>query len=836
MLTGPLWAQSITWRIPEYGSGAAVAGTPPKALAFDAGGNVYTLAYTADAFGDGLRLLHYQSSAGGVLWQRDFASLLGSIAWGFPTAALASAGDDAALIMTDYDTHLFARVARVRGSDGAILWQHEEHGVDELVLHAAASDTAGNIVAAGTSGPYNGPLLGQVAKFRGSDGERLWSVAVDPSVCGVAAPISFHFADVATDSHDDVLVVGVSLSDPAVAFCAFKLDGSSGAALWWYGQPRGGAGVGMPHIVVDSQGNAVVGNPYGGAPSALVKLNGATGGALWSKQSLPSNTLFALDSSGNVIVSADVTRAYAAADGHVLWPQDSPLAGSPVVSGGTIVLASSDSANSRLRFAGLDVQDGSPLWSSDFDVGTTDYWNALAVAADQNGHFAALQADTLCCAHQQLLTVAGESASGEINWHASDPLTAASQALLVEPDPYLNRTSALTADGAMITVGEAYPGFQIGTYPGYDARVLVSKRSVHDGHRIWTRTVEAGLNYCRPSQLVLDANGDAVVAATCSGVPQTIKVHGSDGSIAWTGASMEGCDYASAQSVATDASNDVYSTGTCASGGNFAGQFTVKYDGSTGAKKWEQVTAATSSSYSQFLAAPSADGVVIGGLLNRSGNPDAQASSLVIRKLHAADGTPAWSHYLDPPVGGFYELRSLATYTNGDVAVAGVGSSDGARIARLKALDGTEKWAIADAEVAPISLSIDNVGNVVVAGNSVAKYAAASGARQWLFPQAFNDLTFDATGNILATGTCVEAMVHTKLCVVAINASNGTQLWQAVDPMNPTSLDFGTGVLSATDGSILVSAQFALPGASPWTLVRFAGPSTDGLFANGFEP
>jgi len=824
----PALAQSITWRIPEYGVGASVAGTPRQSLAFDATGNLYAFAETVDANGTGLRLQHYQSPAGDVLWQRDFPSLLGTIAWGFSTAALTSVGEDAVVTTTDYDTHLFARIARVRGSDGAILWQSERHGSEELVLHAAAFDTTGDILAAGSVGPYNGPILGRVAKFRGSDGENVWNADVDPTLCGMTPPTAFHLVDIATDSHADVLVVGMSVSDALIAFCAFKLDGNSGAMLWWHGEPRNG-GVGLPHLAVDGNGNVVIGTANGGSPSVLVKLNGASGELVWGKDALPSNTLFALDTSGNVIVSADATRAYAATDGHALWPQDSPLAGTPVVSAGVIVLASSEPANSRIRFAGLDVQNGSPLWNSIFDVGTQDYWNSLALAADQNGHFAALQADTLCCVDRQLLTIAGETASGALDWHASDPLAGISQALLEEPNPYLRRMSALTADGGVITAGTAYPGFETGVYVGSDAHVLVSKRAVHDGHLIWSRTVDAGLNSCRPAQLVLDSNGDALVAATCSGVPQVIKIRGSDGIVLWTGASMSNCNFATVESVAVDAANDAYATGGCD-----AAQLTVKYEGATGAEKWKKLTAAEPSEYSAVLAVPAAGEGVILGTTFRLGEPNVSAYRIVVSKLHA-DGSSAWTHSIDPPQNSSYDLRALAVYPGGDIAVSGVADFVSAHLVRIDGSNGLEKWAIDDTDVSGIGITLDSGGNILIAGHGgVAKYAAASGTRQWLFPHPANDLTLDLAGNVLATGAC--APEYLKLCVVDINSLTGSQLWQAADADYPQNSDFGIGVLAPADGGILVTAQFAVPGASPWTLVRLAGPLTDGLLANGFEP
>jgi len=42
--------------------------------------------------------------------------------------------------------------------------------------------------------------------------------------------------------------------------------------------------------------------------------------------------------------------------------------------------------------------------------------------------------------------------------------------------------------------------------------------------------------------------------------------------------------------------------------------------------------------------------------------------------------------------------------------------------------------------------------------------------------------------------------------------------------------------LPGADGAMVISGNYAVPGASPWSLVRVIGPSTDDLFPNGFEP
>jgi hypothetical protein len=302
-----------------------------------------------------------------------------------------------------------------------------------------------------------------------------------------------------------------------------------------------------------------------------------------------------------------------------------------------------------------------------------------------------------------------------------------------------------------------------------------------------------------------------------------------------------------------DSGNNVYATGWCEPPNSYL-QLTVRFDGATGAPSWQKLTAAAASSYSQFLVrADSAGGVIVAGTENLTGDPNSAAVSLIVNKLHAVDGSPVWSQHFDPPENGFESLAALALYSNGDVAVAAIESlaTSNTLAARLRAVDGAIKWATHDtapemAGVTPRAMTLDAQENVLLAGGAGAwKYSGATGTRSWILHglpasvtgESLNDVIAAPDGTVAVTGACnVAGRSVPNLCVVDIASATGLPVWTAVDLPAEPGYSVGIGLVAGADGAMVVSGNYAVPNASPWSLVRVIGPSTDDLFPNGFEP
>ncbi|QBB70027.1 hypothetical protein ELE36_06440 [Pseudolysobacter antarcticus] len=863
-------AQTIAWRVPTYGASPSVAGLGQQSLVFDASDNPYLFVYTSDSNGGGIRLTHYRAVDGSAAWQKDISviapssSSLGSI---YPTAALTTTADDAVVATTNYGAgHLYAEVARYRGTDGSELWRAGEYPQKDLAYAAIATDSTANIIAAGASGIVNITVIsGHVAKFNNNDGSLAWSVDIGAGSCVPGAVANLQFSTAAIDKNGDALVAGFATQNQntGLVFCVAKLSGVDGALLWAYGYTPSGSHPSandLPSMAIDLQGNPIIGNAYtlpNTSPYfnfALVKLSGATGVPLWSEDpvvmggsNVASASIIA-DASGNIVLSSGGgTRKYSSGDGHHLWPQDSAIGGAPAIDSlGNILLvqnASHDSTGPKMNFLALNGADGSQLWSNSFALGGFNYWDALAVAVDRSGHFAAAQTQSsLCCIGKQSLILKAQGTTGAIDWHTNDRVLGPSTATLLEPGPYISRTSALTPDDGIVSTGFSYNPDSVSDY---SRQILVVKRSARDGHLMWSSTASLGSDGCRPSALVVDGNGDVIVVGNCFSEPRTIKLRGTDGKQLWVGSAQSSCAYAVASSVAIDAANDVYATGWCQQPN---GLLTVKYASATGTPLWTQITDSSYSSHSQNLVAVDATGgVLIGGVIDPSGNGSALASSLSVKKLHAGDGSLVWSRRIDRPANGYDELGVMAVYPNGDLVISGSenGTTSNTLSARLNSSDGSVKWMTHDpAAVSPVAMMLDPAGDVLLAGGrSLWKYGGSDGSIGWAltsapsadgFSDSFNDVTLDHSGNVVATGQCRVGGIR-PFCVASVNDATGLQNWRLIG-VDPGKYTVGIGVLVAKDGGILVSTNYAVPDTSPMSLLRITGPFADGIFAAGFEP
>jgi len=168
-------------------------------------------------------------------------------------------------------------------------------------------------------------------KFANSDGHLVWE-----SKEGGAARLDDHSLDVAVDSNDHPVIVGlIQNADNSANLMVVKYDGSNGGAVWAVSEPglvNDLTGDGW--VEVDSNGDVIAGwKTWGGATSydiRLVKYAGATGIEIWS-QTYNHNGASAddpgdmmLDDSDNIIMVGSsagdfLTVKFSGVDGSTLW-------------------------------------------------------------------------------------------------------------------------------------------------------------------------------------------------------------------------------------------------------------------------------------------------------------------------------------------------------------------------------------------------------------------------------------------------------------------------------------------------------------------------------------
>lgn len=858
-------AQSVAWRVSTYGSLPSVLGSFPQTTSYAADGSLYAADELYDAKGVGLRISHYQPGDGQLLWQHDVeiaAPAAGTVAVYGPRAALASIGTDVVVASTNYENgKYYGRIARYAAGDGARLWINSEAPAHDLAYVAIATNSAGDIFVAGNE--VLDVYTGHVARFNSSDGSLVWSTHVDPAACGAGATSDFHLSNVAIGPNSDVIVVGSfgPTSSGAPVFCAVKFSGKDGSFGWAYThRPAGQISLigDSPKVAIDAQSDVVAEGcyrlPTNSDACAVVKLDSTTGMPLWARDQAmlgvaPSASI-ALTSVGDIVLSAHgYTTKLAIDSGDPVWSQNAPVGGAVAIeSSDNVVIASSNAPGpngSPVTYYALDGEDGTTLWSKPLPPNGIDRWNSPTLSLDNAGHFAALQVDTHGYKYRKAQVVSGDSTSGELGWQVVDPVEGPSDAILEDnPGDILGRTSALSPDGAVITAALTYAPNPAAT-SAYET--LIVKRSARDGHLIWSTVLDIpNMDGCEASSLAVDANGDAVVAGSCYSDAYTAKIQGTDGHLLWIGSGTVGCESSNAMSIALDASNDAYVTGYCHTE-SATEQLTVKYDGRTGAVIWPAITPATPSGSSNFLVTvDSSGGVVVSGPVDASSAGTPTAEGISVSRLTPSNGTSIWTKTIDPLSGDSLDLRVLATAPgSGDIVFSGIervvsGGAESAITARLSAADGKVKWLKRDSSVLePVAIAVDANQNVLLDGfRSVWKYAGSDGSTDWsIFDDSetwFYDLTLDGRGNVVATGRCHDANTGSDLCVMSVADATGLENWRLIDSTIGAS-DEGIGVVVAADGGILVSANFAVPGSSPLSLIRVSGPFADGIYSNGFE-
>jgi hypothetical protein len=384
----PLWG-------PALGEGAADPGSTSMSLAGN--GDVILSGLTRSGSETNISLWRFRGSTGVPVWgpatfgpvqqsydgSPSFAFVVsnGRI---FGTVVLVATGINSFELDGESGAPVWGPKPFVPPAVGRILFEDLQVGPDGSVF--AVGDDRATI---------------QVLKYDGATGEALWG------------PISFGAPDttnlawqLAVDAAGDVFLLGYTSSGVAGAM-VLKYSGTDGALLWG---PTILAGVDGPErIVIDSGGNAIVAGwlidaTYYHYHSALAKVSGATGAALWGPvvyESDPSQDDFprslAVDGAGNPLVAGDTwppgappvwfVLKYSGADGSLLWGPAPTLEGQPwgtaVDAAGDLIVTGSGAAMTTVKYSGMD---GSVLWGPLVVHGTTGYGGqGVAIAVDAAG-------------------------------------------------------------------------------------------------------------------------------------------------------------------------------------------------------------------------------------------------------------------------------------------------------------------------------------------------------------------------------------------------------------------------------------------------------------------
>jgi hypothetical protein len=245
------------------------------------------------------------------------------------------------------------------------------------------------------------------------------------------------------------------------------------------------------------------------------------------------------------------------------------------------------------------------------------------------------------------------------------------------------------------------------------------------------------------------------------------------------------------------------------------------------------------------------DNVLVAGWGWLDGSP-----ALEVIKLAGATGTELWHH---DGAEFFSYVTSAAMDPNGNVFVAG-SSTAGWTIVKLDAARGGELWRTSvPGDLGRLSLAIDRVGDLVVAGplgapagsctfpsdSAAIKLAGANGGELWrhaLPCGTASALVLDESADVIVGGE------WTAFSVVRLAGATGAERWRHAFPHMPKRFSAAEALALTTGGDVIVAARNGYRRRGPrrfisgsFTLARLSG--TNGgtrwhrdLFRGGGEP
>ena len=350
----------------------------------------------------------------------------------------------------------------------------------------------------------------------------------------------------------------------------------------------------------------------------------------------------------------------------------------------------------------------------------------------------------------------------------------------------------------------------------------------------------------------MDAAGNIYVTGTSSYGYATVK-YNSSGVLQWT-ARYQGYYYIYNESFAVTADNagNVYVTGTNgASGGTHSDIVTVKYN-SSGVQVWAVRTTGpgVNNDAGRSIAVDASGNIYVVGYLCNTGT-----GSDITTIKYSQDGNILWMMHYNRQASSGDMGKGLVLDAAGNIYVSGStnipNTAFGTDITTIKYNPaGVQQWVmhynpngLADA---PNSITLDNQGNVIVAGTSTGtgpvlgdyitiKYDN-NGNQQWAsrynfqnFNDAVNDVTTDASGNVYVTGYSISTLNGDDYATIKYSPS-GVQQW--VQRYTSSGNDHDEAFAIAVDGagSVYVTGQAAVS-TSDYVTIKYNSTGVQQWFA-----
>ena len=627
----------------------------------------------------------------------------------------------------------------------------------------------------------------------------VWTRAVNDFANGDATPGCSLAAtpnkSVALDADGDVIATGCAGANPAQMITT-KWSGAMGQVLWsttttGTGRGEGALGSGTA-LAVDPRGDVVVVSaPFqsgSGSTSRqhIVKYDGRTGVELWQVATaarLYQLTLLAVDTAGNIAITASVAQDY---------PDES----------------------TRILTTRHDGMTGHVLWEATYsgpDPG--DKASATGIATDAGGNVLVTGCSQEAAGGTSLRTIRYDGGTGAETWHALYRGDAAAHL------DYCGAGVAVDTTGNVLIAGDIRDAGGAATHTiKYDGRTGAERWNA-----LHIRGPEGG---GIPTLLALDARDDVVVNG--SGI---VKYDGATGAERWR---VPGDD-SNGHGIAFDAGGNVFVTGISRDLYSISDIGTIKYDGATGAPLWK----ATYNGEKNFVD------IGLGVTVDRAGDAVVAGSSRDIvggmnfRMIkYAGDtGMALWTA-IEPatPVElGLLAQRALAVDARGDALITGYdyarsGTTTEMRTAKYDGITGAEAWVVhhggqtAGARSMGITVGVDSRGDLIAGGSRgvgsdtfearTIKHDGHAGTVRWSVGECagpystHRGLVVDRNDDIAVALTCSGLNMATADRIIKYDGGSGAQVWN-VRYLDGTGGFPGAAVLAAdAAGDIVVAGSY----------------------------
>lgn len=794
---------------------------------------------------------------GALRWSRDLAEECAGYDTSYGVLAVLANGDVVVSVHGNDETSpLFACLARLRASDGTLMWVRTERspGV-HIGIYALASDADGQLLATGRKGE-NARTLRIAAdsgttlwddEIAASEGNALRGVAIasgagDSTVVHLLSTSLFPDASTlrliglstsngqerwrtehcpgarvayAGSSDDQRLRV---LPDATVAFVsscgttsarsihAGRINVQTGTVIWQRDLPESN----LYRGVIDERGNPLLEGALtiNGAASGMVRLAVDTGATQWS---LPPSPALA---TSRIVVAGDYVHVLELAEGIPGYALSATLAKYSAGSG---------------QFAG---RFSIPLPADDLMVLDQLHFGAFGdgdvFVGGVSGHDRSVGG--------RLFLARLQPTANQVKWTRQQPVSAPHRFEPIASDMSDHQMSFSGAGATGVVVGGHGTDDKGNTYP------RVGKISNHDGRIVWRWQTSEHVDGAVRA-VASDAQGNVIIAGSKGRGTSPLllaKLDGASGNPIWEFGG-------SSQSGALDMVRDGAGNPVLVLDESGAGTTTrvAKHSVADGSLIWEAALPdGRQSGSGDHRVAVAVDGNVLA--LGAFSNSSSGERGIQLAKIRGGDGVVHWLSRL--PGTSDDRLSTLRLLQGGDVFVHNRNTAW-----RVNGATGAVVWQKTLPLYANASV-LDAQGDIVLGGRAdnhrvLAKLNAATGtavwtrqlesASTWASTERVSTLTLAADGNILAAG----GDGYLSHSVMAIAAQDGALIWQTVAVVAGTSngaeqesgrLDYPVGILQAPDGNVFFGG-FSAPETRTWTVYKITGQFADGIFASGFD-